>query len=66
MKKKIVTIFLFLFYSVKIALGQAGTEIFIFDLKLTKNKITISNPARVTNHPGYDSQPFFHPDKPIL
>ncbi len=48
------------------AIAQPGTEIYMFDLKLKKDKITISNPARVTNHPGYDSQPFFHPDKPIL
>jgi dipeptidyl aminopeptidase/acylaminoacyl peptidase len=48
------------------ALAQPGTEIYIFDLKLKKDKITISNPTRVTNHPGYDSQPFFHPDKTIL
>ncbi|MEO7991276.1 MAG: hypothetical protein ABI663_17125 [Chryseolinea sp.] len=47
-------------------MAQPGTEIYIFDLKLKKDKITISNPTRVTNHPGYDSQPFFHPDKPIL
>jgi len=46
--------------------AQPGTEIYIFDLKLKKNTITISNPTRVTNHPGYDSQPFFHPDKPVL
>lgn len=46
--------------------AQPGTEIYVFDLKLKKNAITISNPVRVTNHPGYDSQPFFHPDKPVL
>jgi hypothetical protein len=46
--------------------AQPGTEIYVFDLKLKKDKITISNPVRVTNHPGYDSQPFFHPDKSIL
>src|SRR6187549_3054741 len=48
------------------ALAQPGTEIYLFDLKLKKDKITISNPVRVTNHAGYDSQPFFHPEKPIL
>ena len=48
------------------AFAQPGTEIYLFDLKLKKDKITISNPVRVTNHPGYDSQPFFHPDKSIL
>jgi hypothetical protein len=51
---------------VSVAFAQPGTEIYMFDLKLKKDKITISNPVRVTNHPGYDSQPFFHPEKSIL
>src|SRR6187402_622672 len=46
--------------------AQPGTEIYLFDLKLKKDNITISNPVRVTNHPGYDSQPFFHPNQSIL
>ncbi len=53
-------------YFAKAVMAQPGTEIYMFDLKLKKDKITISNPTRVTNHPGYDSQPFFHPEKSIL
>ncbi len=65
--KRFLTIFsLILFCSVTLVIAQPGTEIYIFDLKLKKDKIFISNPVRVTNHPGYDSQPFFHPDKPDL
>jgi len=46
--------------------AQTGSEIIVFDLKIKKNKVTISNPKNITNHPGYDNQPFFHPDKPFV
>lgn len=65
MKKRIVILFLqipgFLF-----AQQLPGTEIYLFDLSLKKNKISISNPRNISNHPGYDNQPFFHPDKPLI
>ena len=48
------------------SLAQAGSEIFLFDLSVKKDKVSISNPVNITNHKGYDNQPFFHPDKPIL
>jgi len=47
-------------------LAQTGSEILLFDLKVKKNKITISNPINVTNHPGYDNQPGFNRIDPIL
>src|SRR5690606_9821643 len=43
-----------------------GSEIYLFDLSNKKGKITLSKPKNATNHPGYDNQPFFHTDKPIL
>jgi len=43
-----------------LALSQAATEIWLFDLQL-KGSPTISNGKNVTNHPGYDNQPFFRP-----
>ncbi len=46
--------------------AQAGSEIFLFDLSVKKDKVSISNPVNITNHKGYDNQPFFHPDKPII
>lgn len=49
-----------------IAVGQTGSEIYLFDISLGKNKIAVSNPINVTNHPGYDNQPFFHRSKPLL
>lgn len=49
-----------------VLLAQTGSEILLFDLKLSKNKITISNPKNITNHKGYDNQPSFHTDQPLL
>ncbi len=46
--------------------GQVGSEIYLFDLSIKKSKISISSPVNFTNHKGYDSQPFFHPDLPIV
>lgn len=46
--------------------AQTGSEIYLFDLSNKKSKITLSNPINATNHSGYDNQPFFHVDKPIL
>jgi hypothetical protein len=43
-----------------------GSEIYLFDLKNEKGEVVLSNPKNITNHPGYDNQPFFHPDKPLL
>ena len=49
-----------------VLLAQTGSEILLFDLKVKKDKVTISNPKNVTNHKGYDNQPSFHTDQPIL
>lgn len=46
--------------------GQTGSEIIMFDLKLKKGKVTLSNPKNITNHPGYDNQPSFHADLPFI
>jgi hypothetical protein len=43
-----------------------GSEIYLLDLTVKKSGVTVSNPQNVTNKPGYDNQPFFHPDKPLL
>lgn len=43
-----------------------GSEIYLFDLKNEKDALVLSNPKNITNHPGYDNQPYFHPDKPFL
>lgn len=44
------------------AYAQPGTEILLFDLEKGKDgKYVIRNPRNITNHKGYDNQPFFHP-----
>jgi hypothetical protein len=48
------------------AYAQTGSEIYLFDIKIRKGKIRLSNPQNVTNHPGYDNQPSFHTDEPIM
>lgn len=47
-------------------LGQPGTEIYLFDMKVKKGKVFITNPTNITHRVGYDNQPFFHPDQPLL
>jgi Tol biopolymer transport system component len=56
---------LLLFMSTKV-FGQPGSEIYVYDLKIKKGKITMSNGKNITNHPGYDNQPFFHPIEPLI
>jgi hypothetical protein len=46
--------------------AQTGSEIFLFDLKLSNGKVTLSNGTNITNHKGYDNQPSFHPSQPIV
>ncbi|HEX6889950.1 MAG TPA: hypothetical protein VF141_04640 [Chryseolinea sp.] len=46
--------------------AQPGSEIYLFDLKIRKDKIIISNGKNITNHKGYDNQPYFHPNEPLI
>lgn len=46
--------------------AQFNTEIYLFDLKIKANQLILSSPKNISNHKGYDSQPFFHPSKPII
>jgi tricorn protease-like protein len=46
--------------------GQSGSEIYLFDLKIADGQVIISNGKNITNHKGYDNQPFFHPSRPII
>lgn len=53
--------------SFSFAFSQAGSEIYIFDLKQTKKgEWSLSGGKNVTNHKGYDNQPSFHPDEPLI
>ncbi len=46
--------------------GQTGSEILLFDMKVKKGRIILSNTVNITNHKGYDNQPSFHPDQPVI
>jgi hypothetical protein len=63
MKKLLLAAFVFSFL---VSFGQAGSEIFLFDLKITKEQVIISGGINITNHKGYDNQPFFHPSLPVI
>jgi hypothetical protein len=47
-------------------LAQPASEIWLFDLKIKKDKLSISNGKNITNHSGYDNQPSFHPNEPLI
>ena len=57
---------LFITFAAKISFAQTASEIYLFDLSIKKDKVSISNPVNITNHKGYDNQPSFHPDKTII
>ena len=62
--KKLLTLCLWI--SCTASFAQTGSEIFLFDVTEKKGKLILSNPQNVTNHVGYDNQPSFHSDEPIL
>jgi Tol biopolymer transport system component len=49
-----------------VSAAQTGSEIYLFGISLANGKITVTNPVNMTNHKGYDNQPFFHPGKSIV
>ncbi len=56
----------FLAFGLLPAYAQNGTEIYQLDLTERAGQLTLSNPRNVSDKPGYDNQPFFHPTKPLL
>lgn len=46
--------------------AQPSTEIVLFDLVMKGKELTAVNGTNISTHPGYDNQPFFHPEKSIL
>lgn len=46
--------------------AQPASEIYLFDLTIKKNKVSISNGKNISNHKGYDNQPFFHTNDRLL
>ena len=63
MKKLLLFVLVFSFLN---SPGQTGSEIYLFDLKVTNGQVVVSNGMNITNHKGYDNQPFFHPSQPVI
>jgi hypothetical protein len=63
MKKLLLFVLVFSFLN---SSGQTGSEIYLFDLKITNGQVVVSNGRNITNHKGYDNQPFFHPLQPVI
>lgn len=58
-----------LIFALLLALGgvaQPASDIYLFDLVLKPDKISIVNGRNITHRMGYDNQPFFHPNQSIL
>ena len=62
---KNILAFLFIVISFS-SYSQSGSEIFLFDMKTTNGQVHLSNGIDITNHKGYDNQPFFHPSQPVI
>ncbi len=62
---RILFLFCWLCYAL-VAACQPASEIFLFDLQLKKDNIALRNGKNITNHKGYDNQPFFHPRNPLM
>ena len=62
MKTKYQLILVLLVYAF-CAKAQPATDIILFDLTSTTDEFSISNPVNISQHFGYDNQPFFIPNK---
>ncbi len=58
--------FLFLLPVAGTIAAQTGSDIFLFDLRITGKGAVISHAKNFTRHKGYDNQPFFHPRQPLI
>lgn len=46
--------------------AQGGTEIYLCKMNFINDKPSLSSPVNITQHPGYDNQPFFHASLPVI
>ena len=44
--------------------AQAASEIYLFDFDIAN--LELSHGVNISQHPGYDNQPLFHPSKPVI
>lgn len=43
-----------------------ATDIYLFDLKIRRSGLVLTSKLNITSRKGYDNQPFFHPQQPLL
>lgn len=55
-----------LLWTIAPLMAQNGTEVYLLEYRLKGHTLSVSNPLNVSDHKGYDNQPFFHPSKPLL
>lgn len=48
------------------AKAQTNTEVFLLDLSVEDEKISLSSPKNISNNDGYDNQPSFYNDNLVL
>ncbi len=61
MKKQII-LFGLLFITSTIVAQLPDTDIWLLDIKATKDSVVLKNPVNITRRKGYDNQPSFSPD----
>ena len=56
--KKGILLILLIFSTLSLFAQVKGSEVYMFDLNVQKKGIQIKNPINISNHSGYDNQPF--------
>jgi hypothetical protein len=51
---------------VQVAFGQPETDIYLADLEIGSENISVASPVNISNNPGYDNQPSFLEDGTLL
>ncbi len=46
--------------------AQPSTDIYLFDMKINNENISLSNPVNITHRKGYDNQPSFSPKGSLI
>ena len=59
------TFFLALIISSTI-LAQTNTEVYVFDIVKTADKVELQNGSNISNNSGYDSQPYFYDNDNVI
>ncbi|MDX1331605.1 MAG: hypothetical protein R3252_01135 [Robiginitalea sp.] len=51
---------------ISLAFGQPETEVYLVDLEIASETISLTTPLNISNNPGYDNQPSFLEDGSLL